>query len=81
MKRNISFFIPAYNCERFIEKYGEALAPYKLKVKSDKKCGKAYITILSIQKIIELSKVLGEELIIGTDNDEPYIEIYDSYRE
>ncbi len=68
------------NCERFIEKYGEVLAPYKLKVKSDKKYGKAYITISSIQKIVELSKVLGEELIIGTDSDEQYIEIYDDYR-
>ena len=25
------------NCERFIQKYGEALDPYKLKVISDKK--------------------------------------------
>lgn len=69
------------NCERFIEKYGGVLTPYKLKIKSDKKYGKAYITISSISKLVELSNALGEELIIGTDSDEPYIEIYDGYRE
>lgn len=69
------------NCEKFIEKYGGVLAHYKLKVKSDKKYSKAYITISSISKLVELSNALEEELIIGIDNDEPYIEIYDGYRE
>lgn len=69
------------NCERFMQKYGEVLAPYKLKIKSGKQYNEAYITISSISKIVELSKILGEEIIIGADSDEPYIEIYDGYRE
>lgn len=41
---------------------------------------KWYIEINTIEEIIKLSKETGRELIINTD-EEPYIEIYDCFRE
>ena len=43
-----------------------------------------YITIDSMEKLVELEKALGEELIVSIKTsiyDEPTIEIYDGYRE
>lgn len=70
------------NGEKFIQKYGEKLNQYKLKVVGGNRYCTAHITVSSSQKLIELHKVLGEELIIGTniDTGELYIEIYDDYR-
>lgn len=41
---------------------------------------KCFIEIATLEELIELSKMCGQEIIILTD-DEPEIEIYDAYRE
>lgn len=67
--------------KKFIEKYGEKLAQYKLKVVAGNRYCTAYIFVSSLQKLVRLPKVLEEEIIVGYDGDEPCIEIYDKYRE
>lgn len=44
-----------------------------------------YITINTLDDIFEITKIIDERIIIHTSNsglyDEPYLEIYDDYRE
>lgn len=42
-----------------------------------------YIDIETLEELLNLSKGIDEELIVSSEgaNDEPYIEIYDDYRE
>ena len=66
-----------YETKDFVWKYGEKLEPYNLKIKKDR----AYITVTSIQKLVDLPKLVGEIIIGRNDDDSLFIEIYDSYRE
>lgn len=45
--------------------------------------GNAYVTIERIEEFMELAKLAGEVVVgeLFLDTGEPYIEIYDSYRE
>lgn len=66
-----------YQARYFVEEYGKKLAPYHLKIKNDR----AYIKVTSIQKLVDLPKLVGE-IIIGRNGDGSlFIEIYDDYRE
>ena len=43
--------------------------------------GHVYIRLMYGSQIVNLSKTVGEELIVRIDEPEPTIEIYDSWRE
>lgn len=45
--------------------------------------GNAYVTIERAEEFMELAKLAGEVVVgeVFLDTEEPYIEIYDSYRE
>jgi len=72
----------------FVKKYRDKLAPYKLElIKSNEKYGscKAYVTVSTLQELVELKKNLGFPIIIKSDDytveDEICILIYDDYIE
>ena len=65
------------------DKYRDILSDYQYtEIKLNENTINRYITINSIEDIINISKLTNHEIIISSvDNEDTYVEIYDGYRE
>lgn len=63
------------NYEKMLAVY-PTLANYNFKMD---KSGNSYVTITSLKQLMQMTKEIGQEIILSPSNDS--IEIYDDYRE